>query len=149
MFPRIAIVCVVLYPILPGFAQSLRQTSPTGTTSRAAPTSQKSPELAKAVQITKIDARKMTLAVKDDARDSASQTPAKSSGRRSKRDGRRNPESSAARQYKVYLTKDTVFKDGETIISFSSLKVGDRILVTGSGSGSDVQATQVARNSKP
>jgi hypothetical protein len=50
------------------------------------------------------------------------------------------------REYKVSLTKDTVFKDGDATISFSSLKTGDHIIITGNPKGNDVEATSITRD---
>jgi len=52
-----------------------------------------------------------------------------------------------AKEYKVFITKDTVLKLAETNIDFSDLHVGDRITVSGTPKGSkgDLQATTVTR----
>ncbi len=52
-----------------------------------------------------------------------------------------------AKEYKVFITMDTVLKLAETNIDFSDLHVGDRITVSGTPKGSkgDLQATTVTR----
>ncbi len=51
------------------------------------------------------------------------------------------------KEYKVFITKDTVLKLEDQAVEFSDLHVGDRIVVSGTpkGSGGDVEATTVTR----
>src|SRR5262245_20527622 len=52
-----------------------------------------------------------------------------------------------AKQYKVFVTKDTVMKLAETNIEFGDLHVGDRVTVSGfpKGSKGDVEAATITR----
>jgi hypothetical protein len=50
------------------------------------------------------------------------------------------------REYKVSLTKETILKDGDADISFSSLKTGDHIVITGNPKGNDIEATSITRD---
>ena len=51
------------------------------------------------------------------------------------------------KEYKVFVSKDTVMKLAETNIDFTDLHVGDRIIVSGTPKGSkgDVEATAITR----
>jgi hypothetical protein len=61
--------------------------------------------------------------------------------------GTRTPASQPqTREYKVSLTADTVLKDGDATITFSSLKTGDHIIITGNPKGNDVEATSITRD---
>jgi len=53
-----------------------------------------------------------------------------------------------AKEYKVFITKDTVMKLAETNIEFSDLHVGDRVTVSGfpKGSKGDVEAATITRS---
>jgi hypothetical protein len=55
---------------------------------------------------------------------------------------------SQAKEYKVFVTKDTALKFAGTDIEFSDLHVGDRIMVSGTPKGSkgDLDATTIERN---
>src|SRR5215468_3027055 len=58
-------------------------------------------------------------------------------------------QSSQPKEYKVYVTKDTVIKLANADLAFGDLHVGDRIAVSGTpknGSGSDLQATTITRD---
>ena len=57
-------------------------------------------------------------------------------------------QSTQAKEYKVYVTKETALKFAGTDIEFSDLHVGDRIMVSGSPKGSkgDLDATTIERN---
>lgn len=63
--------------------------------------------------------------------------------------GRPGPggQSNQAKQYKVYVTKDTVLKLEDQDMLFTDMHVGDRIIVAGTpkGSGSDLEATTITR----
>jgi hypothetical protein len=53
------------------------------------------------------------------------------------------------KEYKVYVTKDTVIKLANADLEFSDLHVGDRIAVAGTpknGSGGDLQASTITRD---
>ena len=53
------------------------------------------------------------------------------------------------KEYKVYVTKDTVIKLANADLTFSDLHVGDRIAVAGtpkSGNGGDLEATTITRD---
>jgi hypothetical protein len=110
---------------------------------------QNSTQVMNVAEITKIDSKKMTLSVKSDLADGASISrggglPA---GGRGGRGGNAGGGVVHTRQFKVYVTKETTLKEGGTIISFNSLKVGDHIAVTGTPKGGDIEATQIAKNS--
>ena len=51
------------------------------------------------------------------------------------------------KEYKVFVSKDTVMKLAETNIDFTDLHVGDRIIISGTPKGSkgDVDATSITR----
>ena len=57
------------------------------------------------------------------------------------------PRSSQSKEYKVYITKDTVLKLEDQSMVFSDMHVGDRIVISGTpkGSGSDLEATTITR----
>src|SRR5262249_50476953 len=52
-----------------------------------------------------------------------------------------------AKEYKVFITKDTAMKLAETNIEFSDLHVGDRVTISGfpKGSKGDVEAATITR----
>jgi len=52
-----------------------------------------------------------------------------------------------AKEYKVYVTKDTVLKLEDQDMQFSDMHVGDRIVISGMprGSGNDLEATTITR----
>ena len=53
------------------------------------------------------------------------------------------------KEYKVYVTKETVIKLANADLTFSDLHVGDRIAVAGtpkSGNGGDLEATTITRD---
>jgi hypothetical protein len=105
------------------------------------------------VEITKIDSKKMTLFVKSDLADGATFSRNGGSPSAGGRGGGRGGYPAGGtgvntKQFKVYVTKETALKDGGTMISFGDLKVGDHIAVTGSPKGTDIEATQIAKNSK-
>jgi hypothetical protein len=57
-------------------------------------------------------------------------------------------QSTQAKEYKVYVTKETALKFAGTDIEFSDLHVGDHIMVSGTAKGSkgDLDATTIERN---
>jgi hypothetical protein len=126
-------------------------------------------------EITKVDAKKQMLTVKNIQSASTGNTNGNSgSGRRQGGGGggvgfpggggrRRgggypggggNPPSGGSqsgqpKEYKVYVTKDTVIKLANADLAFGDLHVGDRIAVAGTpknGSGGDLQATTITRD---
>jgi hypothetical protein len=57
------------------------------------------------------------------------------------------PTAPQAKQYKVFVTKDTVMKLADTTIDFSDLHVGDRVTISGFPKGSkDLEASTITRN---
>jgi hypothetical protein len=61
--------------------------------------------------------------------------------------GGRQPSSNQTREYKIYVTKDTILKLEDQDMNFSDMHVGDRIIVAGTpkGSGGDLEATTITR----
>ena len=61
--------------------------------------------------------------------------------------GRPGGSSNQAKQYKVYVMKDTVLKLEDQDMVFSDMHVGDRIVVSGTpkGSSNDLEATTITR----
>ena len=61
--------------------------------------------------------------------------------------GRSGGPSNQAKQYKVYVMKDTVLKLEDQDMVFSDMHVGDRIVVSGTpkGSSNDLEATTITR----
>jgi len=55
--------------------------------------------------------------------------------------------SSNQKEYKIYVTKDTVLKLEDQEMEFKDMHVGDRIIVAGTpkGGGSDLEATTITR----
>src|SRR5262249_40040087 len=52
-----------------------------------------------------------------------------------------------AKEYKVWVTKDTVLKLAETNLEFKDLRVGDRVTISGFPKGSkDLEAKTITRN---
>ena len=52
-----------------------------------------------------------------------------------------------AKEYKVWVTKDTVLKLADTNIEFKDLRVGDRVTVSGFPKGNkDLEAKTITRN---
>ena len=51
------------------------------------------------------------------------------------------------KEYKIYVTKDTVLKLEDQDMEFSDMHVGDRIVVSGTpkGGGTDLEATKITR----
>jgi hypothetical protein len=49
------------------------------------------------------------------------------------------------KEYKVFVSKETVMKFADVPLDFSDLHVGDRISVTGTPKGSDLEATAITR----
>jgi hypothetical protein len=54
--------------------------------------------------------------------------------------------SSKVREFKVYLTKETVVRDGETTVTLNDLKVGDHIVLSGNSKGNDVEALSIEKD---
>jgi hypothetical protein len=119
-------------------------------------------------EITKIDARKKVLQVRELAQPSSAPSGRRSSGGSARRAGggrrggvnfpgrtaggrypsggtRRTP----AKEFKVYVTENTVMKIQDDIkLDFTDLHVGDRINISGTPKGSkgDLQATTITRD---
>jgi hypothetical protein len=55
--------------------------------------------------------------------------------------------SSKGREFKVYVTKETVLTDGDAPIPFDKLKVGDHIVISGSAKGNDMEAASIQMDS--
>jgi len=122
-------------------------------------------------QITKIDAKKMLLTVRESAADdSATHDPSANGGRRGgggmggDRRGRRgggtgipfpgggggrypgSTPTSQGKEFKVTVTDKTAIKDSQSSMSFGMLRIGDRITIQGlptKGNGPDLNATQI------
>jgi hypothetical protein len=99
-------------------------------------------QLISTAEIVKIDARKMSLQVQELAE-----------RRTKRRSGIRLPGvggipmwSKQAKQYKVFVNKDTVLKLAATNIDFSDLHVGDHIVVSGTPKGNDIEAVKITRD---
>jgi hypothetical protein len=54
--------------------------------------------------------------------------------------------SSKVREFKVYLTKETVVRDGEKTVTLNDLKVGDHIVLSGNPKGNDVEALSIEKD---
>jgi hypothetical protein len=128
-------------------------------------------ELVTTAEITKVDAKKRTLQVKELVQPTANdQRDGGSHGRRNGGYGggrRRNGgigfpggggrypgggtggggTTTKAKEYKVWVTKDTVLKLADTNIEFKDLRVGDRVTISGFPKGSkDLEARTITRN---
>jgi hypothetical protein len=128
-------------------------------------------ELVTTAEITKVDAKKRTLQVKELVQPTANdQRDGGSHGRRNGGNGggrRRNGgigfpggggrypgggtggggTTTKAKEYKVWVTKDTVLKLADTNIEFKDLRVGDRVTISGLPKGSkDLEARTITRN---
>jgi hypothetical protein len=64
--------------------------------------------------------------------------------------GNRGPsvQTASAKEYKVYVTKDTQIKLANATLDFNDLHVGDRIAISGlpKGGGGDLEATTIIRD---
>jgi hypothetical protein len=128
-------------------------------------------ELVTTAEITKVDAKKRTLQVKELVQPTANdQRDGGSHGRRNGGYGggrRRNGgigfpgggggypgggtggggTTTKTKEYKVWVTKDTVLKLADTNIEFKDLRVGDRVTISGFPKGSkDLEARTITRN---
>jgi len=132
-------------------------------------------ELVTTAEITKVDAKKKTLQVKELVQPTANErSDGSPSGRRNGGYGggrRRNGgigfpggggggggrypgggtggggTTTKAKEYKVWVTKDTVLKLADTNIEFKDLRVGDRVTVSGFPKGNkDLEAKTITRN---
>jgi hypothetical protein len=125
-------------------------------------------------RITKIDNKKMTLTVRNEAegvtypRDPQREPRTGGGGYPGRRrrggvgfpgggrfpepgGGRRPPQSTTkdqGKEYKVYVTDDTAISDADKRLSFSNLVVGDRITIQGlpKGKGADLEASKITLN---
>jgi hypothetical protein len=150
---RIAILCAAVLVILPSaFAQIQEDKVQVVNTAR----------------ITDINAKKRTLKVKSDVADTPPPTqgggggdrrgggvglpgggfPGGGGGRRGGGypGGGNRPSQPEGREFKVTLAKEAILKEGDSDIPFSSLKVGDHIVITGNPKGNDVEATSITRD---
>lgn len=61
---------------------------------------------------------------------------------------RQAPQTAQAKEYKIYVTKDTQIKLANASLEFNDLHVGDRISVSGvpKGGGGDLEATAIIRD---
>jgi hypothetical protein len=197
MRPALAIICGLLLAI-PGVAQSKsdQDKTPTDESKKTDKAPTNKAQIVGTAEITKIDAKKKTLQVRNvvESSNNNSSRSDDSPGPTTNRRGgggypgggypgggypgggypggggrRRNPgggypgggtpgggggrypgggqPSSNQKEYKVYVTKDTVLKLEDQNMEFGDLHVGDRIVVAGTpkGSGSDLEATTVTR----
>jgi len=129
------------------------------------------PQIVSAAEIIKVDAKKKTLQVREVAtasttrprqgggnggRGSGGGAGRRGGGRRSGGgvgfprgggSGGGNGTANQAKEYKVFVTKDTTLKFAGVDIDFSSFRVGDRIAVSGTPKGSkgDLTATTITR----
>jgi hypothetical protein len=135
-------------------------------------------ELVTTAEITKVDAKKRTLQVKELVQPTANDQRNGGSGRRNGGYGggrRRNGgigfpgggggggrypgggsggggtsgggATTKPKEYKVWVTKDTVMKLADTNIEFKDLRVGDRVTVSGFPKGNkDLEAKTITRN---
>jgi hypothetical protein len=107
-------------------------------------------QLVSTAEIVKIDLEKMSLQVQELAATSRS-APNRGSRRRS---GFRLPGvgsipvwTKQAKQYKVFVSKDTVLKLADRNIDFTDLHVGNHIIVSGTPKGNDIEAVTITRDS--
>jgi len=174
----LAIICGFLFMTVPTFAQS--KTDHEKKTDKA--------QLVSTGEITKIDAKKKVIQVRNVAESNSSSTdsgtsrrsggggggggyPGGGGGRRGGRypgggypgggGGGRYPggggggypgggggaATNQVKEYKVFISKDTVLKLEDMDMEFNDLHVGDRIIVSGTpkGSNGDLEATAVTR----
>jgi hypothetical protein len=130
-------------------------------------------ELVTTAEITKVDAKKKTLEVRELVQPTANdRSNGGSQGRRNGGYGggrRRNGgvgfpggggggrypgggtggggSTTKAKEYKVWVTKDTVLKLADTNIEFKDLRVGDRVTISALPKGSkDLEAKTITRN---
>jgi hypothetical protein len=168
-------VCAFFLLAIPAAARP-QNTSQSGQDKTSADKSDKA-QIVGTAEITKIDGKKQMLTVKN-IQSASTGNPNGSGGGGGRRQGgggggvgfpggggrRRggypggggNPpsgggqsQSSQPKEYKVYVTKDTVIKLANADLAFTDLHVGDRIAVAGTpknGSGGDLQATTITRD---
>jgi hypothetical protein len=192
MRQALAIICGLFFIALPGVAQS-KSDQDTTTADRSKKTDKPATSKAQIVgtaEITKIDAKKQILQVRNVVESNNSSTSGSSDPETNPRNrgggypgggypgggypgggypggrrrypgggypgggypgggGGRNPggSSNQSKEYKVYVTKDTVLKLEDQNMQFSDMHVGDRIIIAGTpkGSGSDLEATTITR----
>ena len=166
----LAIICGFLFIAVPAFSQSKTdqqtKTDPQAKTDKA--------QLVSTGEITKIDAKKKVIQVRNVA-DSNSSTnsgtgrrggggggggggyPGGGGGRRGGRypggggggypGGGGTATTNQVKEYKVFITKDTVLKLEDMEMEFNDLHVGDHVIVSGTpkGSNGDLEASAVTR----
>ena len=182
MKQTLAIICGLLFIVLPGAAQS--KNSQDKTTDKA---QTDKAQIVATAEVTKIDAKKKTIQVRN-----LVDSPSTSSTDRSTRrpgggggspggggypgggrrrgggypgggypgggyPGGRTPgggypggggaSTSQAKEYKVFITKDTILKLEDSDMEFKDIHVGDHVIVSGTpkGGGGDLEATTVTR----
>lgn len=156
---RLAVLCGFLLIVLPVVAESQ-------STDKA--------QIVSSAEIIKIDAKKKSLQVRElaSATSPSDRGTDRQSGRRSGGGGgggRRGGGGSTggvrlpggvgfpgggggqsrtnqAKEYKVFVKKDTVLTLAETNIDFNDLHIGDRITFSGTPKGHDVEATAISRD---
>jgi hypothetical protein len=155
----LAIICGLLFIALPCTAQSKndQDKSQDKSTDKA--------QIVGTAEITKIDAKKKTLQVRNIVEGNNDTTPNRTgAGRRGGGGGGGgypggggrypggggNPgggNTNQVKEYKVFITKDTVLKLEDQDAEFSDFHVGDRVVVSGTpkGSSGDLDATTVTR----
>jgi hypothetical protein len=168
----LAVICGFLFITVPAFGQSNAQskTDQDKKTDKA--------QLVSTGEITKIDAKKKVIQVRNVAESNSSSTDRSTSRRGPGGGGRRrgggypgggrypggggggrypgggggNPggggtATNQVKEYKVFISKDTVLKLEDMDMEFNDLHVGDRVVVSGTpkGSNGDLDATAVTR----
>ena len=166
-----ALICGFLFTAFPAFGQSKDAQEKTTTTTGHA-------QIVSTAEIVKIDAKKKSLQVRELAqptnntgrRNGQGGGGYPRSGGRPDGAGRRRPggvgfpgsggggypgrtggtSTNQAKEYKVFVTKDTVMTLANQNIEFNDLRVGDRIDISGTPKGGkgDLEATSIARNLK-
>ena len=139
--------CAVLLPAIPTSARS-QNSQDKSSTDKA--------QIVGTAEITKVDAKKQMLTVRNIQ---SASTGNANGGYGSNPGGGGNPGGTRApgggssqsqpKEYKVYVTKDTVIKLSNADLTFGDLHVGDRIAVAGTpknGSGGDLDATTITRD---
>src|SRR5262245_22945365 len=180
MRPALAIIFGLLLIAIPGVAQSTTDQDKTATDQNKktdkAPTNKA--QIVGTAEITKIDAKKKTLQVRQVVESNNSATTDSTGPSTNRRTGGGGypgggypgggypgggypgggypgggggrpggQPTNKAKEYKVYVTKDTVLKLEDQDMQFSDMHVGDRIVISGMprGSGNDLEATTITR----
>ena len=163
MKPRLNVVYVLLLVAVSASAQSKTDQS----TDRA--------QVVSTAEITKIDAKKMTIQVRELVQPTSSGRRGGANGGRGGgrqrrgggigfpgggrtgggggsrypggNDGSSGTRTAQTKEYKVFVTKDTVMKLADTNIEFGDLHVDDRVIISGfpKGTKGDVEAATITR----